>query len=56
MPTVLRIGRQRFFFFSREDNEPPHIHAESAENAAKFWLRPVTLVWAVGYNSKELDR
>ena len=27
---------------------------ESAENAAKFWLSPIELVWAVGYNSKEL--
>jgi len=53
MPTVKIIGAHRFFFFSREDNEPPHIHVETAENAAKFWLSPVELVWAVGYNSKE---
>ncbi len=56
MPTVLRVGPHRFFFFSREDNEPPHIHVETAENAAKFWLLPVALDWAVGYNSKELRR
>ncbi len=55
MPTVLRVGPHRFFFFSREDNEPPHIHVETAENA-KFWLLPVALDWAVGYNSKELRR
>ena len=54
MPTVKMIGRHRFFFFSKENNEPPHIHVESAENAAKFWLSPIELVWAVGYNSKEL--
>ncbi len=54
MPTVLRIGPHRFFFFSREDHEPPHIHVETAENAAKFWLSPVALDWAVGYNAKEL--
>jgi uncharacterized protein DUF4160 len=36
MPTVKIIGRHRFFFFSKENNEPPHIHVESAENAAKF--------------------
>ena len=53
-PTVYRIGRHRFFFFSLEDNEPPHVHVESAENAAKFWLSPVELVWAAGYTSKEL--
>jgi hypothetical protein len=54
MPAVLRVGRRRFFFFSREDNEPPHMHVESAENAAKFWLRSLSLEWSVGYNSKEL--
>lgn len=53
MPTVLKFRGHRFFFFSREDQEPPHIHVETAENA-KFWLQPVTLAWAVGYNSKEL--
>jgi len=54
MPTVWRYRGHRFFFFSKEDNEPPHIHVESAENAAKFWLQPVELEWAVGYNSKEI--
>ena len=54
MPTVLRVKGHRFYFWSREDNEPPHIHVETAENAAKFWLRPIELAWAVGYTSKEL--
>lgn len=54
MPTVKKIGPHRFYFFSKEDNEPPHVHVETAENAAKFWLSPVTLAWAVGYNSREL--
>ena len=56
MPTALKLGPHRFFFFSREGNEPPHIHVETADNAAKFWLEPVELVWAVGYNSRELRR
>ncbi|MCB9870153.1 MAG: DUF4160 domain-containing protein [Planctomycetes bacterium] len=30
MPTVLRIGSTRFFFYSNEGNEPPHIHIEQA--------------------------
>ena len=54
MPTVLRIKGHRFYFWSREDNEPPHIHVETAENACKFWLQPIKLDWAVGYTSKEL--
>ncbi len=28
MPTVLRIGRFRFFFFSNEGQEPSHIHVK----------------------------
>jgi hypothetical protein len=56
MPTVLRIGGYRFFFFSKGNREPPHIHAESAENHAKFWLEPVELVECVGYPASELTR
>ncbi len=54
MPTVLRVGGHRFFFFSEEGNEPPHIHVETAENYAKFWLDPVVLAASVGYNSRKL--
>jgi len=54
MPTVLRYGKHRFFFFSNEGNEPPHIHVETAGNYAKLWLNPVALVKSTGYNAKEL--
>ena len=53
-PTVLRHGGHRFFFFRNEGNEPPHIHVETAENYAKFWLDPVVLAESVGYNAREL--
>ncbi len=55
MPTVLRSGRFRFFFFSNERREPAHIHVESGDNYAKFWLEPVQLAQSVGYNAKELN-
>ena len=48
MPTVLRIGRFRFFFYSNENAEPPHIHVKAAENEAKFWLDPVDLAFSEG--------
>lgn len=44
MPTVLRHGRWRFFFYSNEGSEPAHVHVESAGRTAKFWLTPVALV------------
>ena len=56
MPTVLRIDGHRFFFFSNEGNEPPHIHVETAENTAKFWLGPVVLASSRGYPSEGLTR
>lgn len=54
MPTVLRVRGYRFYFFSKEGNEPPRVHVESAENYAKFWLTPVALVDSVGYDAREL--
>jgi hypothetical protein len=54
MPTVLRIKGHRFFFFSNEGNEPPHIHIETADKYAKFWINPIVLATSIGYNSKEL--
>jgi len=54
MPTVLRQDGFRFFFFSRENEEPPHIHVEYPERYAKFWLRPVSLASSFGFRSHEL--
>ncbi|KAA3642344.1 MAG: DUF4160 domain-containing protein [Chloroflexi bacterium] len=53
-PTILREGPHRFFFYSNEGLEPPHIHVESAEKTAKFWLSPVELARSNRYNATEL--
>ena len=29
MPTILRSGALRFFFYSLENAEPPHVHAKA---------------------------
>ena len=55
MPTVLRIGPYRFHFYSRENNEPPHIHVERENMEAKFWLRPVSLARNHGFAQAELN-
>ena len=54
MPTVLRIGPYRFHFYSREGNEPPHIHVAREEREAKFWLRPVSLAANFGFGASEV--
>lgn len=55
MPTVLRVAGYRFFFFSLEGTEPPHIHVEQAERYAKFWLTPVALVHSRGFRTDEIS-
>lgn len=55
MPTIKRIGRYRFVFFSNEGNEPPHIHAKADGNEAKFWLGPVALASNYGFKVHELN-
>jgi hypothetical protein len=54
VPTVLRSGPYRFFFYSSDRDEPPHVHVERGENVAKLWLDPVRLQRAVGFRAVEL--
>ena len=55
MPTVLRVGPYRFFFYSEEGSEPPHVHIVAAERRAKYWLTPVELTWNDGFRTGELN-
>lgn len=41
MPTLLMIEGFRFFFYSADRNEPPHVHVRKAGKEAKFWLEPI---------------
>ena len=54
MPTVLRTQGFRFYFWSREPNEPPHVHVDRAGASAKVWLQPVVLAGNAGYPAREL--
>ena len=57
MPTVFRLEGFRFFFFSNENDEPPHIHVEKAEGAAKFWLHPdVELAWSIRFRGRDVSK
>lgn len=56
MPTVLRLGPYRFFFFSNENGEPAHIHVQRERALAKFWLRLVALASSTGFSAAELSR
>lgn len=52
-PTVMRRGKYRFYFYSREGKRP-HVHVGSAEKEAKIWLDPVAVERNYGYNNKEM--
>jgi hypothetical protein len=56
MPTVLRVGPYRFYFYSHETTEPPHIHVDRDERSAKFWLAPVALARNLGFGAAELRK
>ena len=55
MPTVLRSGPYRFFFYSGDKSEPPHVHVERDDNVAKFWLDPVRIQNSGGFTRKEIN-
>jgi hypothetical protein len=54
MPTVLRDGPYRFYFYAGDRDEPPHVHVEPDECEAKYWLDPVRLQRSHGFSVKEL--
>src|SRR5437588_7674974 len=56
MPTVLRSGPYRFYFYSHEPNEPPHVHVDRNDCSAKFWLQRVELARNFGFSPRELRR
>ncbi|WP_349263954.1 DUF4160 domain-containing protein [Longimicrobium sp.] len=55
MPTVLRSGPYRIFFFAADGNEPPHGHVERESKKAKVWLSPVRSQDSGGYGGWELN-
>ena len=56
MPTILRDGPYRFFFYSGDREEPCHIHIERDDKIAKVWLDPVRLHSSGGFNRVEISK
>lgn len=56
MPTLLLVEGYRFYFFSLEGSEPPHVHVHRGGGKAKLWLSPVELASARGFTPTELRR
>ena len=56
MPFLMRQGPYRFYFYSADWVEPPHVHVRRDRHTAKFWLDPVSLASSGGMRSSELRR
>ena len=56
LPTVLRHGQYRLFFYSNEAGEPMDVHVARDRDVAKFWLEPVRLQRSGGFNPVEINR
>lgn len=54
MPTVLRVGPYRFFFYAGDRDEPPHVHVERDDKVSKFWLDPIRLQRSGGFSRTEI--
>ena len=56
MPTVLRSGPYRFFFYAGDRDEPPHVHVERDDCEAKFWLDPIRLQRSYAFAANEISK
>jgi len=55
MPTLHEERGYAFRFFSSDAPEPPHVHVQGHDGAAKFWLEDVELASSRGYTRRQLD-
>lgn len=55
MPSVFRTPPEgyRFFFYSNEGTEPPHVHVEKGGGRCKYWLTG-ELAWSDGLSPAQL--
>ena len=56
MPTVLKFGAYRLFFYANDRDEPRHVHVERDDKTAKFWLDPIRLQRSGAFSRTEIVR
>ena len=55
MPTVFRKDGCRFYFYSHEPNEPPHVHIDKGEATIKIWLESLEVAKSRGFRAHEIS-
>jgi len=48
------VDGYRFYFYSHEPNEPPHVHIDKTGASAKFWLHDAALAKNTGFAAQQL--
>jgi len=54
VPTILRWGPYRAFFYSNEGREPAHVHVRAWNNEVKVWLHDLSVAVNAGFPAHEL--
>jgi hypothetical protein len=49
MPTLSQWNGYRFFLYSADRDEPPHVHVVKGEHEAKVWLSDCTVAINLGF-------
>ena len=55
MPTIYRQNGFRFYFYSHEPNEPPHVHIDKGEATIKVWLGSLEVAKSRGFRAHEIS-
>ncbi len=55
VPTILRERGFRFFFYMADRFEPPHVHVQRDDCAAKLWLDPLEFAFVEGFRRHEAN-
>ena len=56
MPNIFIKNGFRFFFYSHEPREPPHVHIERDDAIAKIWLHDGSIADSGGLPPRDLQR
>lgn len=52
VPTIMSVDGYRFYFYSHEPGEPPHVHVDAAGSTMKVWLEDLGVAKSRGFRSK----
>jgi hypothetical protein len=54
MPTIWRAGPYRFYFYSTDGKEPPHVHVDRDECSIKVWLETAEVARNIRFPAHEV--